>query len=122
MVPDEEEEGVVCTEARLHTAAATIPDHGRGRGRLRALLVDLYEALVRHLGHGHILLSRHSREVCPGFLESVGHPQTSQEGLQVITLLQLQPGKENSDLTLSHLFWIRPGSELLVGKCFFHLK
>lgn len=122
MVLDEEEEGAVCTEPRLYPAAARIPDHGRGRGRLRALLVDLYKALVHHLGHRYILLTRHSREVCPGLLESVGHPQTSQEGLQVVTLLQLQPRKENLDLTPIHLFWIRPRSELLVRKCFFHLK
>lgn len=73
VVLDEEEEWVVCTKLWLYSAAPGIPDHGSGRSCLRAFLIDLYEALVWDLGHGHILLSRHSRKVRPGFLKSISH-------------------------------------------------
>ena len=56
-VPDEEEERVVCTKFRFHSAAPGVPDHGSGPGCLCALLIDLHEAFVCNLGHGHILLS-----------------------------------------------------------------
>lgn len=56
MVPDEEKERVVCTKSWLSSAAPGVPDHRGGRSCLRALLVDLYKALVHDLGHGHVLL------------------------------------------------------------------
>ena len=57
LVPGEEEERAVCTKFWLHSAAPRVHDHGRGPSCLRALLIDLYEALVCNLGHGQVLLS-----------------------------------------------------------------
>lgn len=73
VVCDEEKERVVCTKPWFGSAAPSVPDHGCGPRRLRALFVHFYKALVRHLGHGHVLLRRHSRKVCLGFLKRISH-------------------------------------------------
>lgn len=73
VVPDEEKEWVVSTEPWFYSAAPGIPDHGSGRCCFRALLIDLHKALMGNLGHGHILLSCHSRKVSLCFLEGICH-------------------------------------------------
>lgn len=89
VVPDEEKEWVVSTKSWFYSNAPGIPDHGGGRRCFCAFLVDLNKALVGNLGHGHILLSCHSRKVRLCFFKGICHSQTLKKRFQVITLLQL---------------------------------
>lgn len=89
MVPDKEKEWVVSTEPWFCSTAPGVPNHCSGRSCFGAFLIDLHKALVGNLGHGHILLSCHAREVSPCLLKGICHSQILKYSFQVVTLLQL---------------------------------
>ena len=80
IVPDEEEEGVVCCEVFLPQHTAITYHACCGRRRLRALLVHLHEGLVGHGRQEEILLhrscqtgrplTRRTRPSCPAWTEA----------------------------------------------------
>lgn len=60
LVPDEEQEGVVCVEGLGDHGRALGDDGGGGGGGLRPLLVHVHEGLVDHLGEDQVVPGRHA--------------------------------------------------------------
>lgn len=55
VVPDEEQEGVVCIKGLSDEGRAHVDDAGGGGGGLRPLFVDVHISLVDHLGEDKVV-------------------------------------------------------------------
>lgn len=62
VVPDEEQEGVVCIKRLSDHGRAHGDDGSGGGGGLRPLFVDVHESLVNHLGEDQVVPGRHACE------------------------------------------------------------
>lgn len=96
-MPDEEDERVVGNELLLRHEHGELGDGPRGGRRLRALLVHVHDGLMDHLGYEEVLGPRHARQVCLA-AEEIPRTQAGQGLLEVVTLLQLEPGQLDPDL------------------------
>lgn len=122
VVPDEEEEGVVCIEfngGESNSEAHLTPSASCG---LRTLLIYFYKRLMENIGQKQVSLRRHSWEVGFALVKGIAHPHATQGWLEVVRLFQLELGKLQLHVVQLHHVRAGPLAQLLVSDGFFQLQ
>lgn len=120
-MPDEENERVVSDEILLWHQHGEDSDARGGSGRLRALLVHFHERLVDHLGYEEVAGFRHASQVSPAAKEIL-HAQAGQRGVEVVALLQPEPGQVDIDLQELQIVRFGPLTQLFQGQVLLNLE